>query len=207
MLKINPKKQMKKRICIIIIVFTICLKGIYAQSTYYVAINGNDSNTGTLNAPFKTIQYAFSKTNPGDIIYLRGGLYYERVIKIKGVGDRILTGLILSMGDYNLYSNASQITKLAGLNLVDKTSGSSINSPSHISHKGNHNLRYWAYHGALQVIKHPGPFQDLYNRKKAKSSYKGSGKRALIAVSDKLLRVVWAILKKGGDFNPEYNKK
>ena len=132
---------------------------------------------------------------------------YERVIKIKGVGDRILTGLLLSMGDYNLYSNASQITKLAGLNLVDKTSGSSINSPSHISHKGNHNLRYWAYHGALQVIKHPGPFQDLYNRKKAKSSYRGSGKRALIAVSDKLLRVVWAILKKGGDFNPEYNKE
>jgi hypothetical protein len=132
---------------------------------------------------------------------------YERAIKIKGLGDRILTGLMLSLGNYKLYSNTSQITKLAGLNLVDKTSGSSINSPSHISHKGNHHLRYWAYCGALQVIQYPGPFQDLYNKKKGKSSYRGSGKRALIAVSDKLLRVVWVILKKGGDFNPDYNIK
>lgn len=130
---------------------------------------------------------------------------YQRLKKINGLGDKIITGLMLSLGNYNAFANATQITKLAGLNLVDKTSGSSVNSPSHISHQGNHNLRYWAYHGALHVIKHPGPFKDLFDRKKKKSSSNGSGKRALIAVSDKLVRVVWAILKKGTDFDTDHN--
>lgn len=130
---------------------------------------------------------------------------YDRVKKIKGLGDRITTGIMLSMGNYKMFSNATQITKLAGLNLVDKTSGSSINNPSRISHQGNHDLRYWAYHGALQVIKYPGPFQSLFIKKKKSSPGNGSGKRALIAVSDKLIRVIWAILKKGGEYNTEYN--
>ena len=129
---------------------------------------------------------------------------YQRLKKINGLGDKIITGLMLSLGNYNSFANATQITKLAGLNLVDKTSGSSVNSPSHISHQGNHNLRYWAYHGALHVVKYPGPFKDLFERKKKNSPGNGSGKRAIIAVSDKLVRVVWAILKKGVDFNIDH---
>ena len=131
----------------------------------------------------------------------------KRIKCIKGLGDKIAAGLILSIGNYELFSNATQITKLAGLNLVDKTSGSSVNKLSHISHHGNNNLRYWAYHGALHVIKHPGVFQDLYERKKKNSPGNGSGKRALIAVSDKLVRVVWAILKKGGEYDIDHDKK
>ena len=131
---------------------------------------------------------------------------YKRIKCIKGLGNKIAVGLILSMGNYELFSNATQITKLAGLNLVDKTSGSSVNKLSHISHHGNSNLRYWAYHGALHVVKHPGPFQDLYERKKKNSPGNGSGKRALIAVSDKLIRVVWAILKKGEEYDIDHDK-
>ena len=131
---------------------------------------------------------------------------YQRLKKINGLGDKIITGLMLSLGNYNSFANATQITKLAGLNLVDKTSGSSVNSPSHISHQGNHNLRYWAYHGALHVVKYPGPFKDLFERKKKSSPGSGSGKRAMTAVSDKLVRVVWAILKKGTDFDKDHKK-
>jgi transposase len=132
---------------------------------------------------------------------------YEKVSSIKGLGPKITTGLVLSLGDYASITNATQTTKLAGLNLVDKTSGSSVNKPSHISHQGNNALRFWGYHAALQVIKHSGPFKILYARKKKSSPGKGSGKRALIAVSDKIIRVAWAILKKGEDYNKDHDKK
>jgi transposase len=132
---------------------------------------------------------------------------YERVNSIKGIGPKITTGLILALGDYRSISNSTQITKLAGLNLVDKTSGSSINKPSQISHQGNKELRFWGYHAALQLIKTKGPFKTLYKRKVKNSPGKGSGKRALMAVSDKINKVAWAILTKGENYQEDYDKK
>lgn len=132
---------------------------------------------------------------------------YERVEAIDGLGPKITTGLILALGDYNSISNATQITKLAGFNLIDKTSGTSINQSSRISHQGNDALRYWAYHGSLHCIKNKGVFKKLYERKIKNSPGKGSKKRALIAVSDKLIRVVWSMLKKGSVYQKDYDKK
>lgn len=52
------------------------------QATYYVAPDGNDTNPGTLNAPFRTLQRArdvvrtVNANMTGDIyVYLRGGTY------------------------------------------------------------------------------------------------------------------------------------
>lgn len=43
---------------------------------YYVATNGSDSNAGTsTNAPFGTLGKAAGLASPGDLIYLRGGIY------------------------------------------------------------------------------------------------------------------------------------
>jgi len=47
-----------------------------AQTTYYVATNGSDSNNGTsLTTPFLTIAHAIGVVNPGDTILVRGGTY------------------------------------------------------------------------------------------------------------------------------------
>lgn len=40
-----------------------------------VATNGSDSNPGTLAAPLATVQGAVDLARPGDVIYLRGGVY------------------------------------------------------------------------------------------------------------------------------------
>ena len=42
---------------------------------YYVAPAGNDANTGTITAPFLTIQRAQTAVVPGDTVYIRGGTY------------------------------------------------------------------------------------------------------------------------------------
>ncbi len=46
---------------------------------YYVAANGNNSNPGTINQPWRTIQHAADVMMPGDIVYIRGGTYNENV--------------------------------------------------------------------------------------------------------------------------------
>jgi len=45
--------------------------------TIYVAKNGNDSNSGTLSAPYKTINRAASVATAGDIVNIRAGTYEE----------------------------------------------------------------------------------------------------------------------------------
>jgi hypothetical protein len=44
----------------------------------YVATDGSDSSPGTLAQPWRTIAKAFAAANPGDVIVLRGGTYFER---------------------------------------------------------------------------------------------------------------------------------
>jgi hypothetical protein len=45
-------------------------------TTYYVATNGSDSNSGTIDQPFATLNYALTKANAGDTVDVRGGTYY-----------------------------------------------------------------------------------------------------------------------------------
>ncbi len=46
---------------------------------YYVATNGNDTNPGTIDRPWKSIQYAVNRLSAGNTLYVRGGTYYESV--------------------------------------------------------------------------------------------------------------------------------
>lgn len=41
----------------------------------YVATTGNNNNSGTLASPYKTITYAAGVANPGDFVFVRGGIY------------------------------------------------------------------------------------------------------------------------------------
>jgi hypothetical protein len=46
---------------------------------YYVAMNGSDTNAGSINAPFQTINIALSHAAPGDQVIVRAGTYHQEV--------------------------------------------------------------------------------------------------------------------------------
>jgi hypothetical protein len=46
-------------------------------TTYYVSTEGNNSNPGTYRHPWNTISHAASMVEPGDKVYIRGGIYHE----------------------------------------------------------------------------------------------------------------------------------
>ena len=50
-----------------------------AANALYVSKTGSDSNAGTLDAPFKTIQKAANKAMAGATVYIEAGTYSERV--------------------------------------------------------------------------------------------------------------------------------
>jgi hypothetical protein len=45
------------------------------EADYYVAVDGDDADPGTMEEPFATIQHAHDVAGPGDLIYVRGGTY------------------------------------------------------------------------------------------------------------------------------------
>lgn len=61
--------------CLLIVFIDIVSFG----KSYHVAINGNDTNKGSLKAPFKTIQKAADVMRAGDTCYIHAGTYYESV--------------------------------------------------------------------------------------------------------------------------------
>lgn len=55
----------------------------HSATTYYVDVAGSDSNPGTANSPFQTLQFAANVVNPGDTVIVRDGQYTtERVALI-----------------------------------------------------------------------------------------------------------------------------
>lgn len=56
--------------------FILYTTSVSIASTYYVAPDGFDSNSGSINAPFATITRAQTAATAGDTVYLRGGTYF-----------------------------------------------------------------------------------------------------------------------------------
>ena len=49
------------------------------NNVIYVATNGNNNASGTINAPYRSINVALGAASPGDTIVLRGGTYQEGI--------------------------------------------------------------------------------------------------------------------------------
>ncbi|MFB9326270.1 DUF1565 domain-containing protein [Paenibacillus aurantiacus] len=50
-----------------------------AASAYYVDVHGSDDNAGTKQSPWRTLQHAADVAQPGNTVYVRGGVYKQRL--------------------------------------------------------------------------------------------------------------------------------
>ena len=50
-----------------------------AQNNYYVATTGSNTNNGSFNSPWKTIQYGVNQLVPGSVLTVKTGTYNEAV--------------------------------------------------------------------------------------------------------------------------------
>ncbi len=68
------------------ILLALATSGAAHATDYYVATDGSDSNAGTMDAPFATLQKGESVAAAGDTVYIRGGTYKVTTPANSGAG-------------------------------------------------------------------------------------------------------------------------
>lgn len=125
----------------------------------------------------------------------------DQLCSIKGVGFITAITVIAETSGFNLIRNKKQLVSYAGLDVVEKTSGTSVRGKSHISKHGNKYLRKCLHFPALTAIRHSQKAKDLFVRLVSKHGIK---MKAVVAVQRKLLVLMYILWKNNSFFDPEY---
>ena len=130
----------------------------------------------------------------------------EKLLAIKEIGLSTMTGFVAEVGDIRCFTDAKQIQKLAGLEIVKKSSGKKKGQPR-ISKRGRRKLRRTMYESARALMNRNPAFQDvfLYYRNREKNPL--GGMQAKMAVAFKAIRVFYVVLQTGCDFDEEKFRK
>jgi hypothetical protein len=75
------------KVSILFLTLLTCVSAAIGQanSSFYVATTGNDSNSGTQTTPWRSVQHAADTARAGSTVYVRGGVYDELVsINVSG---------------------------------------------------------------------------------------------------------------------------
>jgi transposase len=131
--------------------------------------------------------------------------YSRKLLSIKGFGIVTVAGLIGEIGDFTKFTTQSEITKLAGLNLYEVSSGKR-RGQLRISKRGRSLLRKVLYYAAIQTVRKNGIMHDYYQKLIDRGMIRI---KALVAVSRKLLRIIFAMVRDDSEFivNYETQKK
>jgi len=130
--------------------------------------------------------------------------YKEYLLSVPGVG--VVTGAIFlgEIGDPRNYKRSSQIEKLAGLNLVENSSGERKGEKK-ISKRGRNTLRYIGYLVSTVAISKNPEIKRLYKFKMEKKNKEKM--KVLTAISAKMLRIMYKVCKDRVYYNPYEIKK
>lgn len=128
--------------------------------------------------------------------------YAENILKISGVGDRIVSGILAEIGDISRFDDVKEIQKLSGLGLVACSSGKH-KGETKISHRGRKRLRYWLFQAAKTAVVHSEEFKELHTYYTTRPDNPLKKMQSLIVIACKLLRVIYTILKTGAIYDPK----
>ena len=121
------------------------------------------------------------------------------ISSIKGISEKLAGLFLAEVRDIKIFPNAKSIIKYAGTDPVVKQSGKYTARMS-ISKQGSAYLRNILFQMTVGVVKWNPYFREYFLRKKKQF---GSFKKAIIAVLNKLIRVIHALCRKGSLFNPD----
>lgn len=128
--------------------------------------------------------------------------YVEQVLAIKGVGRDTVAGFLAEVGDISQYRHPKQITKLAGLNLKTNSSGTH-NGQTKITKRGRKRLRALLFRVIMPLVSKNTAFRALHQYYTKRSVNPLKKMQSLIALCNKLIRILFGILKKGHEFREE----
>ncbi len=128
--------------------------------------------------------------------------YSRPILSIKGIGPVTAAGLIGEVGDFTKFSTISEILKLAGLDLYEVSSGKH-RGKLRISKRGRSLMRKLLYFASLSAVRKGGVMHAWYQRALGRGMKKT---KALVAVSRKLLGIIFALVRDHSVYVENYLK-
>lgn len=125
----------------------------------------------------------------------------KKISSIKGVGILSAVIVIAETSGFEHFYSIKQLISFAGLDVVERQSGSSVNGKTRISKKGNSHIRRGLYFPAILAVRFNPKFTQIYAR------HLQNGKKkmvALVAIQRRLLALMYTLWKKDMYFIEKY---
>lgn len=126
----------------------------------------------------------------------------EAMLSMLGIGVATVAGFLAEVGDLNNYAHSKQIQKLAGLNLKENSSGKHKGQTT-ITKRGRHNLRALLFRAIMPLVGKNPVFRELHKYYTTRTNNPLKKKQSLITLCCKLIRVLFALGKKGTTYSPQ----
>jgi transposase len=123
---------------------------------------------------------------------------------IVGVGTITALTVLGETAGFDLIRNRRQLTSLAGFDVVEKQSGTSVRGKTRISKRGNRHLRSAMHFPALAAVRHDERFKAIYARIMARHGIKMKG---LVAIQRRLLELMYTVFKTQTPYDRQYLQK
>jgi len=127
----------------------------------------------------------------------------DNICTIPGVAQLTAAIVLAETNGFELIRNKRQLVSYAGLDIREKTSGTSVKGKPRISKKGNRNLRRAMHLPALGAIKHNEIHKAIYARLVSKCGIKMKG---VVAVQRKLLELIYILHKNKTVYQSDYEE-
>ncbi len=165
----------------------------YAISDLKRTIDNNEKKQADIISQVKKIIEADEKLQQG----------YENITSIRGIGE---IGGIALLHLFIKYpeANQRQITSLAGLDPIDKSSGTSVQTKPRISKAGSKLYRGSLFMGVMMAIQHDDNFKAFFARLKANGKHTTL---AQLAVMRKMIIIAHSLYKNNKKYDEEVYKK
>lgn len=123
-----------------------------------------------------------------------------KLLQIKGMGMLTAAIIVSEIGDISRFRDPRQILKMAGLNLRENSSGKHKGKTT-ISKRGRKRLREGLFNVMIPILANNEEFRQLHQRNLTRAKNPLNKMQSIIALCGKLIRVLYAILTKGYEYN------
>lgn len=127
----------------------------------------------------------------------------KKVCTIKGVGIFSALTVIAETAGFAMVKSSKQLTSFAGLDVIQRQSGTSIKGKTRISKKGNSHIRRALYFPAMVAARFNPQLKAIYKRIVQKGKPK---KVANVALERKLLCLIYALWKNEQPYIENYEE-
>lgn len=127
----------------------------------------------------------------------------DTITSIPGIGKLTAVIVLAETNGFELIKSKKQLVSYAGLDVKEKTSGTSVKGTPRISKKGNRHLRKAMHMPALAAIRSDEQMKTVFVRLLSRHGIK---MKAAVAIQRKLLELIYILWKKNERYDQGYLK-